>query len=85
VLLKLDAREGVPKHKDFHDQDLPGAIFDGLNLQGACFDDLSGADFRTSDLSHASFYDAVYDATTKFPETFKPLDCGLVHAEKRSQ
>jgi uncharacterized protein YjbI with pentapeptide repeats len=57
VLLQLVARSGVPKYKDFHDQELSDEIFDGLILEGAHFvgSNLARASFRNADLYWAMF------------------------------
>jgi uncharacterized protein YjbI with pentapeptide repeats len=60
--------------------DLTGANLSGAILRGAQLDEtnLRGANLNNADLTNASLTGAQYDANTRWPEAFDPIDAGAV-------
>lgn len=64
-----------------HQADLRGAVLDQVDLTDVGLHDaiLRGADFRTANLTRIQLNRSLYDRRTKWPDGFRPEDCGAVY------
>ena len=84
VLENVNAENGIFINTSFQRANMQNANFQNANLENTDFNkaDVRGADFTNAHVTSSTWYQAVYDKNTKFPERFNPELHGMKFYEE---